>query len=122
MSYMLVWEDGPFFVFRRLRRRLRANEFGGDTLNAELITQEELDEAMQNSDEPRGLLGELLSCVWCTSVWVAAAWVVATVVWPPFIYAGAVFAVSASAILIESLICRTGRNGVLRADHKTATG
>lgn len=106
MSHMLVWEDGPFFVFRRLRRRLRANEFGGDTLDAELITQEELDEAMRGIGKPRSLLGELLSCVWCTSVWVAAAWVITTLVWPPFIYAGAVFAVSAIAILVESLIRR----------------
>lgn len=105
-SHMVVWEDGPFFVFRNIRRRLRANEFGGPTLDAELLSQEELEEAMRSLADERSFAGELLSCVWCLSMWVAAVAIAAFILWPPALYWMAILAISAAAVIVESLLRR----------------
>lgn len=52
IALMLVAEDGPFAIFRRLRRRAGLLERG---------------EAGQ--EHPKPFIGGLLSCVLCCSVW-----------------------------------------------------
>lgn len=61
LSFMLVGEDGPFWIFRRLRE-------------ATGITHDEDGHILM---VPERTLPTLLSCVWCTSVWVAAGFTLA---------------------------------------------
>jgi len=51
-SALLVYEDGPFHVFERIRNAVGIPADGGPI---------------------EGFLPLLLSCIWCTSVWTAAA-------------------------------------------------
>ena len=75
MSVLLVEEDGPYNVFRRLRKWARSLSVPGK--------ESELSQA--------------LSCVWCTSVWVGAALTLVQRIWPWPVRA---LAASAGAVII----------------------
>lgn len=53
---------------------------------------------------PQGVVGGVLSCVWCISVWVAALLVIATALFPFLLYVWLIFAVSAAAIALNEAI------------------
>lgn len=106
---MLVTEDGPFDILRSLRRRLRAGEFGGDTLDAMRITPDELEAAMAAATQKRSLFGELLSCVYCTSIWVAAVVVATDYLFPIMRPLWLLLAVSAGAIFLHEILERIRR-------------
>ena len=81
---MLVQEDGPFNVFRRLRE---VWGIGHDDTGCVF-------------EVPDRLLAKLFSCLWCMSVWVAPAvwgiWIVApVVVW--------ILAISTGAIIVDRI-------------------
>ena len=102
LSSLLVLEDGPFGIFRRLRRFVGAGEFSPAGLDAERLTQQEVEAVMMSAGRPESFLAGLLSCVWCTSVWVGAFWVVMTLAAPTVtFYVALVFALSAAAIFLQ---------------------
>ena len=87
ISSLLVHEDGPFNIFKRLRKLA----------------------GLENVVEiPDGFFPGVLSCVWCASLWVGAVW---TLVWwlaPTAVeWLALPFALSALAIGLERLV----RNG-----------
>ncbi|MBU1777991.1 MAG: DUF1360 domain-containing protein [Gammaproteobacteria bacterium] len=83
---LLVHEDGPWMVFRRLRER------------AGIVHDEQGEAAMI----PDGFLAGVLSCVWCSSMWTAAGWMALFWVSPTWTMAVAgVFALSAGAVVVE---------------------
>lgn len=71
---MLVYEDGPYAIFDRFRRRVGVPDGG----------------------EIRGLIPELLICVWCTSVWTAVLfWLAWEIHWMiPGLFAAAAIAIA----------------------------
>ena len=86
VSSLLVHEDGPFLVFRKLRKKvgIQHDENG----NIFMI--------------PDGLLPGIFSCVWCASVWLAGGWMIAWVLIPKItVLVAAFFGISAVAILME---------------------
>ena len=87
ISSLLVREDGPFFIFRKLRE-LTGIEHDEDG-NIELL--------------PENLWAGLLSCVWCTSVWVAFVWVIFWYLAPWSVWVAVWPALSAGAILLDAI-------------------
>ena len=86
---MLVSEDGPWFIFRRLRG---ATGIVHDENGAVLMV-------------PDGFLAQLLSCVWCASVWVSATWVGLIVLQPKIMgVISAILALSTVAIMVEKWV------------------
>jgi len=80
LSSLLVNEDGPGKLLRRIRDWAGAYELGDD-------------------DEPITSLGKLFACIWCMSVWVGAF--LALVAITPFWIVLIPFALSAAAIAID---------------------
>lgn len=91
LSNMLVHEDGPFHVFRRVR------EWVG-------IIHDDAGEVLQTPDR---FFSNLLSCTWCTSMWVGTVW---ALLWfflsDVSVWVAAPFALSAGAILIDKFVER----------------
>jgi len=86
VASLLVHEDGPWRLFRRLR------EWAG-------IRHDEKGEALVIPD---GFLAGVLSCVWCCSMWVAAGWMVLFLAFGELAVIGAmVFGMSAVAVMVE---------------------
>lgn len=86
ISSLLVREDGPFFLFKRLRERAGIEH--GESGDVFMV--------------PETFWAGMLSCVWCCSMWVAFSWFVFWVIWPEIaVMCGMPFAVSAGAILLE---------------------
>lgn len=91
LSSLLVWEDGPFHLFARIR------ELAG-------IKHDEDGKPFMIPDR---FWATLLSCVWCASVWVATGWFVLWIFLPKLTMLGAtVFALSGAAIFFEQHIHR----------------
>lgn len=91
VSSLLVNEEGPFYVFKRLRESVGI----------------EHDEAGNVFMIPGTFFAGILSCVWCSSMWVGFGWVVfwLTVPWLALLWAMGL-AFSAGAILIEGIVRR----------------
>ncbi|KKM96616.1 hypothetical protein LCGC14_1176320 [marine sediment metagenome] len=74
LASLLVFEDGPFAVFARLRQRVGLDDEG-----------------------EIGRVAELLSCIWCTGFWMAVImaglWVV--VPWVVMVFAAAAVVLAA---------------------------
>jgi len=91
ITSLFVNEDGPWFMFRKLRELagISHDEFG------------------RPSTFPERLLPGLLSCVWCCSIWVGLFWAVFYLLSPlPAITIATVFALSTVAIVIEQILVR----------------
>lgn len=87
ISSLLVREDGPFFVFRKLRE----------------ITGIEHDDEGDIFMIPETFFAGLLSCVWCCSVWVALGWWLFWLVSPDLAAVCAVWpAISGGALIVEA--------------------
>lgn len=86
ISHMLVEEGGPWHVLERFRYRL------GVRYDQYSVPYGE------------GMLGELLTCVWCTSMWVGAVVGVLYLVWPVLVGLFLIPALSGGAIIVESLL------------------
>lgn len=91
ITHLLIYENGPFRVFRKLRERLG------------VVYYEDGDDVLSHKYE-------ITTCVWCLSVWVGAMvaglWFVAGsfALWPVM-----PFALSAIAVILHEL-----RTGALR--------
>ena len=87
ISSLLVHEDGPFNIFKRLRKLA----------------------GLENVVEiPDGFFPGVLSCVWCASLWVGAVWALVWWLAPEVVeWLALPFALSALAIGLERLV----RNG-----------
>ena len=101
IATMVVNEDGPWFVFVKIRRlvgiyleRTHSNRPDGTLLISE---RKHVDSSF---------FSQLLSCVWCFSVWVGAAWTVFYFVVSPTIvtYCALPFALSAVSVFMELLV------------------
>lgn len=104
ISSLLVREDGPWSILRRIRRHFRAGEFGGVTFDPSGMDAAEAMYFQANLHIPQGVIGGILSCVWCCSVWVATLLVIATVLLPLSLYVWLIFAVSAAAIALNEAL------------------
>lgn len=83
---LLLYEDGPFSVFRRFRRVVRADRPGELKFAAALF-----------------------NCIWCLSVWVGAAFAVVTALYfDEWYFVLLALSSSAIAVLVDSRV-RYGR-------------
>jgi len=103
LSSLLVDEDGPFNLLRKVRKWAGAGEFSPRGLDAERLTPQEIEEVMLRAGRPESFLAGLLSCIWCTSIWVAAGWVILFALTPYAYYPALVCALSAAAIMVRRL-------------------
>jgi len=66
IASMLVQEDGPYNIFKKLRE----------------LTGIRHDESGNVFSIPERFMPELLSCVWCSSIWVSFGWLLLWLAWP----------------------------------------
>lgn len=86
LTSLLVNEAGPFDIFERIR----------------LLAGIRLDEYSQPQAD--NVIGQALSCVWCTSVWVGIGLVAAWVYVPFVIVLCLPLALSAGAVIVDRLV------------------
>jgi hypothetical protein len=87
LTSLLVQEDGPWFLFARLRHVLGVR--------------------YDERSEPYGLnvVAEGITCIWCASIWVAALLCLLVFIFGRVVVlASAIPALSAAAILMERLV------------------
>lgn len=88
ITSLLVHEDGPFFVFKRLRE----------------ITGIAHDENGDVFEVPETFWAILFSCVWCCSIWVSLGWYLFWAFSPKVAVMFALpFAISGGTVFIEEL-------------------
>lgn len=73
VTNIMCYEDGPWHIAEKIRRKYKAGEFAPEEPDSTLMTQEEIIEYMQKGPEPVPFMGELLSCFCCASLWASAA-------------------------------------------------
>lgn len=83
ISSLLVYEDGPFEIFERLRHRAG-------------VVYNEHSQREGTNDLAKGL-----TCLWCVSVWVSAFWVVLLALSGWCLWLALPFAISGGAVLVE---------------------
>jgi len=86
IASLLVQEDGPFYMFYRLREKVGIGH----------------DENRKVFMIPDRFFAQVLSCVWCSSIWVGFGWL-AFWLWTPEIALkiAAAFSFSTVAIMID---------------------
>lgn len=93
ISYMLVWEDGPYYIFNSVR------EFVGVRYDIDLNRKIDSNPMLPKW---RNSLAELFNCVYCMSVWVSILVYIVYLFKPFLAVALAVpFALSTGAIAIN---------------------
>jgi hypothetical protein len=85
MTSLLVWEDGPFEMFARIRHVLG-------------VRYDETNMAYGSNWFAKGVV-----CPACASVWFGTLWAVAYWLWPDVWWLALPLALSAGAILMERL-------------------
>lgn len=85
-SSLLVYEDGPFEVFERLR------EYAG-------VVYDERSQRTGTTELARGL-----TCLWCVSVWVGLGWAALFVLSERFVWLALPLALSGGAVLMEEIL------------------
>lgn len=85
LTSLLVWEDGPFEVFARLRHRLG-------------VRYNESNVAYGTNWFAKGVV-----CPACASVWFGFGWAIAYVLWEPSWLIALPLALSAGAMVFERL-------------------
>ena len=83
LTSLLVWEDGPFEVFARIRHVLGVRYDEGNVPYGE------------------NWLAKGVVCPACTSVWFGIFWAVAYLLWPDVVWVALPFALSAGAGIVE---------------------
>lgn len=87
---MLVKEDGPFFIFYRLR--VRAGLMYDQNHEVLLLV-------------PDTFFAQLLSCVWCATMWTGIGWTLLYILSPDIaLYISLPFALSAVGILFDKVV------------------
>ena len=83
LTSLLVWEEGPFEVFARLRHLLGVR--------------------YDDQSQPYGAnwLAKGVICPACTSVWFGTLWVILYYLWGDSVWIAMPFALSAGAIVLE---------------------
>jgi hypothetical protein len=90
ISSLLVREDGPFYLFMRLRHKVG-------------VRYDKLSQPYATNEVARGLL-----CLWCTSVWVGIALALCFLLWPQAVVGLSLpFALSAVAVLVDECVGNT---------------
>ena len=85
LTSLLVWEDGPFEVFARLRHMLG-------------VRYDEQSIAYGTNWFAKGVV-----CPACASVWFGALWCIMYLLWNPVWYVALPFSLSAGAIVVERI-------------------
>lgn len=87
VASLFVNEDGPWFIFNKLRHRA----------------------GIRNMEIGPGFLAQLLSCIWCFSLYAGVGWIL-FYLWQPTIafLCACAFALSAIAIFISAVLDRLG--------------
>ncbi len=71
LSYMFVKEAGPLDVFKRIRRVFYAGEYDPSDPQFDAFSAEDMEWWTGHEIYPtQGLIGGILSCIYCCSVWV----------------------------------------------------
>lgn len=83
VSSLLVNEDGPFYVFERIRARVGVQNHTVDN---------------------QRFLAQVLSCLWCCSIWVGAFWTLLLFLLPQSIWLAIPFALSAGTIFLAKML------------------
>ena len=83
LTSLLVWEDGPFEIFARLRLHLG-------------VRYDDMSQPYGKNWLARGI-----ACPACASVWFGIMWAVAYWLWPDVVWVALPFALSAGAIALE---------------------
>lgn len=100
ISSLFVNEDGPWFLFERLRTR-SGIYFHVSPLNKDYHVRDEY----LTKIVPDRFWSQLLSCVWCFSLWCGGTVVIAYLFFPALtFYACLPFALSALAILFNLVV------------------
>ena len=86
LTSLLVWEDGPFEVFAKLRHWLG-------------VRYDDMSQPYGSNWFAKGVV-----CPACASVWFGTMWGIAYLLWNPTWYIAFPLALSAGAIIVESLI------------------
>ena len=94
ISCLLLYEEGPFDIFTRLRNLIGIYE----ELDSEGDTQQYIDPDKSN------FLTALFSCLYCLSIWLGFGFAILYFTFPNIaIYIATPFAISAGAVLIDNL-------------------
>ena len=90
VSAMVAYERGPFAMFQHIRDAAGIKHF---------------DDGSPDTDDLKGELARLLSCVWCLSPYFALVWLAWWATLPDFTMAASyIFALSTVSVLIERFI------------------
>jgi len=92
LSCLLLYEEGPFDIFTKIRTLMGIYE--------------ELDEEGNSSRyiEKKTFFTDLFSCMYCLSIWVGLSFSILYYIFPQTaIYIATPFAISAGAVLIDNL-------------------
>lgn len=94
MAALLVKEEGPWHIFHRIREGVGIKHAQDGSFGIISDTW----------------LAGVLSCVWCTSIYIGTFWTILYLLFPEItIYLTIPFALSALAILIDSIIGERNR-------------
>lgn len=113
LGYMFVKEEGPLSVFKRIRRTFFAGEYDPEQPSFEDFEPEDHTWWSELEELPKqGIIGGILSCIYCMSVWIGFFFTALMLMWP----AGSVvvalpFALSAVAVMIEMWRMREEEEG-----------
>lgn len=78
---MVQYEDGPYYIFRNLRKKYLVGEFSRDNPDISRMSDQEIAEFMTQGLNENKLLTPLLNCFWCTSVWVSFVIAIGMLFW-----------------------------------------
>lgn len=82
LSHMLLFENGPFKIFRRLREKLGVVYY-------------------PNSDDVASYKYEITICIWCLSMWVGTGVTIVLLLVPWAVWLMLPFVFSASAVILN---------------------
>lgn len=103
ISSLLVNEDGPWFIFERLRTK--SGIYWHVPWPYHVESQEHSDPLDEIRIVPDRFWPQILSCIWCCSIWVGFGWLILFLISPwNAVLLAAPFAFSAGAILLNLVV------------------
>lgn len=104
LSYMFVKESGPLDVFKKIRRAFYAGEYDPKDPQFDAFSAEDMEWWTGHELYPtQGLVGGILSCIYCCSVWVGMFYTAALLLLgePVSIFLAFPFALSCVSVMVE---------------------